>query len=231
MPAETGVEVAQRFFEGNAASYDRVVNFFTLGVDRYWKREILKRCPPRARRVLDLACGTGILTFMLARRYPEAEIIGVDIAAEYLEIARRKAAQDNLRNVIFIHSRAEDVQLDGTFDCIASSYLPKYADLELLIPKLASHLSPGGVLILHDFVYPSNPVVAFPWRIYLGLLRWVGPRLFPEWEAAFLEVADFLRQSTWVQDLPKAIEEDSFSQVRVEYLSWGTAAVVSGVRD
>lgn len=230
MATDTRVDIVHRFFSGNAASYDRIINLFTLGCDRYWKRLILERCLPRAERVLDLACGTGILTFALARRSPEAEIVGVDIMPEYLEIARRRAAEGGFRNVSFIHARAEEVVLDGTFDCITGSYLAKYADLDLLVRKMASLLRPGGILILHDFTYPSNPLVAWAWEVYLGMLRLIGPRLFPEWGSAFTELADFMRRSTWVPDLRAAMEKHGFSQIQVERLSYGTAAIISGVR-
>ena len=42
-------------------------------------------------RILDQACGTGILTLKIARRFPQARIIGVDLTDEYLRVARRKA--------------------------------------------------------------------------------------------------------------------------------------------
>lgn len=224
----TRTEIIYRFFSGNAASYDRVVHLFTLRADRAWKEEILELLPVHAKRVLDLACGTGILTLALARRYPEAEIIGVDIMPEYLEVARHKAEQANLRNVNFIHGRAEEVNLDGAMDCITGSYLAKYADLGLLTQKAASLLRPGGILVLHDFVYPSNPVMAWLLERYFQLLRVVGPRRFPEWGPVFDELFGFLRKSKWVEDLEAAMDQHAFLEVGIQYLGWGTAAIVRG---
>lgn len=222
-------QIAYRFFSGNASSYDRVVNLFTLGGDRTWKRSILDKLPPQASRVLDLACGTGILTLALAQRYPQAQVLGVDIMPQYLEIARRKATEAKISNVEFIIGRAEGVRLDGLFDCVTGSYLPKYVDPDLLIRNIAPHLRPGAPLVLHDFTYPSNRLGAWVWERYFQLLEMIGPSLFPEWSQVFVELPSFLRATTWAQDLPPAMEKSGLAQVKAEYLGWGTAAIVSGV--
>ncbi|MBI2845787.1 MAG: methyltransferase domain-containing protein [Chloroflexi bacterium] len=222
-------QIAYRFFSGNAASYEQVVNLFTLGGDCTWKRSILDKLPAQATQVLDLACGTGILTFSLARRYPQAEILGVDIMPEYLEIARSKAREEKISNVQFILERAEEVVLEGMFDCITGSYLPKYVDPQLLLRNIAPHLRSGGLLVLHDFTYPSNRLVAWVWERYFQFLQAVGPRFFPEWRPVFFELPGFLRTSNWVPELCQALEEHGLGQIEVEHLGWETGAIVSGV--
>ena len=124
----TGREsLVSSFFTGTGSSYDEVAKLFTLGLDRYWKAEIVKLVP-KSDRVLDLGCGTGILTECLATKNPAAEIVGVDITPDYLA-----AYQERLRRKPWIHARsilgnAESIALDGEFDVIASSYLAKYVD-------------------------------------------------------------------------------------------------------
>ena len=75
------------FPPGTGAHYDEIVRFSTDDRDHRWKEALLEKVPS-PRRVLDLACGTGILSSMLRSRYPEAEIVGVDINEEYLAVAR-----------------------------------------------------------------------------------------------------------------------------------------------
>ena len=60
---EASLALVEKFFAGTAGSYDFIVDTTTLGADRRWKRRIVESIPPGAARILDLASGTGILTF------------------------------------------------------------------------------------------------------------------------------------------------------------------------
>ncbi len=116
---------------------------------------------------------------------------------------------------------------DGTFDCIVSSYLAKYADLAVLVANAAGKLVPGGALVMHDFTYPRHPVFLRLWLFYLTLLRTVGSRLYPEWRQAFEGLPALIRDTTWVEDLCGLMREHAFSGITVERLTWGTAAIVA----
>ena len=221
------LEVVERFFSGTGSSYDKIVVLGTCGLDRYWKRLLLARIPQRPARIVDQAWGTGIVTIEIARRYPDCRVTGVELREEYLRYARDKAQVLGLRNVDFALGRAEDVVVDGPCDCITSSYLAKYAELPLLAQNCVRMLRPGGVVIAHDFTYPSNRVFRSIWLMYFQVLRWVWKRAFPEWRTVFDELPSFLRQTRWVDELAAALRENGFCDVRAESLSFGTAAIVT----
>ena len=98
-------ESAERFFSGNAWSYDHIARVSTLGLDGWWKRKILKKIPKAADRILEQASGTGILTCKIARLFPKSRVIGVELHEEYLKVARKKVRDLDLSNVEFIHGR------------------------------------------------------------------------------------------------------------------------------
>lgn len=231
MDVHPGTITAQRFFAGTGPSYDVIVNLCTLGFDVRWKKDILSRIPPDATAIVDQACGTGILTFRIARRFPDCRITGVELRDEYLDIARAKAGAMKLKNVEFALGRAEEVRVDGPIDCITSSYLAKYAELESLVRNAKAMLRPGGALVMHDFTYPSGAGFARKtWEFYFRMLQTVGPRAFPEWKTIFDELPEFLRQTVWVAELRQALEEQGFTAIRVESLTWGASAVVTATR-
>ena len=63
--------------------------------------------------VLDIACGTGLVTFRAAEMTgPQGHVVGVDISNEMVERARRRAAELNIANVSFERSGAEDLPLE-----------------------------------------------------------------------------------------------------------------------
>ncbi|TFB10338.1 methyltransferase domain-containing protein [Candidatus Marinimicrobia bacterium MT.SAG.3] len=223
--------VIQRFFPGTGHTYDRIVRLTTFGTDAAWKKEILSRLPKRAERILDLACGTGILTFQLARLYPNAHITGVDITEDYLDVARQTIEKLRIENVSLILSRAEDVKLKTSFDCIVSSYLARYADLEVLTQNCAKMLCSGGILLMHDFVLPTNPIVKSIWNQYFKLLSPFARWRYPEWEPAFSGLANHIRNTTWVQDLTTTMADVHLSDIRVEILGRGISAIVTARKE
>jgi len=83
-------------------------------------------------------------------------------------------------NVKFIHANAETVALEGTFDCSTSSYIPKYVDADKLLENITPALRPGGVIVLHDFLYHRHPLARKIWHGYNQVLNFVGRHLFPE---------------------------------------------------
>lgn len=223
------IALAHEFFAGNAGSYHDVVRLTTLGNDRRWKERIVQ-CLSPATRVLDLACGTGILTFAIAERYPKCTLVGVDLTAEYLDIAKQRATAIGRSDIQFVHSAAEDFRQVEPFDAIVSSYLAKYADLDVLTTNAASMLKPGGVLLMHEFTYPTNPLVALAWELYFPILQWIPSAQLRQWRAAFQGLPKLVRQTTWVAGLRRAMQRNGFVNIQIESLSWGTAAIVSGMR-
>jgi demethylmenaquinone methyltransferase/2-methoxy-6-polyprenyl-1,4-benzoquinol methylase len=224
------LETVHRFFAGTGFSYDQVAVLCTLGFDRLWKRKIIDKIPGRPRRILDQACGTGILTLEIARKFPACEIIGVELRDEYLAIAREKAQALRLENVHFILGRAEDVVLRRAFDCITSSYLAKYADLEILLAAAGKMLRPGGRLIMHDFVYPSRHLFRSAWLTHLAVLCLLGSKIYPEWRTAFCELAAFLREARWVAESIALLGENGFQNIEAETLTFGTAAILTATK-
>jgi len=221
------LEVVQRFFSDTGFSYDRVAALCTCGFDRHWKKKIIEKIPARPACIIDQACGTGILTLQIARRFPDCRVIGVELRDEYLSLAREKARAFGISNVDFILGRAEDVMPDGGCDCITSSYLAKYAELELLISNAAVMLRPGGLIIMHDFTYPSNPVFLSLWQTYFKLLRILGARIFPEWRTVFYELPEFLRQTGWISESAAIMKKKGLHDITVKSLTFGTAAVIT----
>ena len=224
------LETVHRFFSGTGLSYDRVAAVCTWGVDLYWKRRILAAIPGRPKRLLDQACGTGILTLDIARRFPDCEVTGVELRREYLDLARGKARAAGIENVRFLLGRAEDVLLEEEVDCITSSYLAKYAELPLLLENARRMLRPGGRLILHDFTYPGGRLFRFLWQVHFRLLQTAGSRLFPEWRTVFFELPDFLRETRWLPETLEGLERFSFEHIRCTPLTFGAATLVTADR-
>jgi demethylmenaquinone methyltransferase/2-methoxy-6-polyprenyl-1,4-benzoquinol methylase len=222
-----------------------MVNVATLGIDRLWKRRMVEIVRERAgepRAILDLACGTGISTFAYARAFPRARIVGVELRDEYLQRARAKCVgvQPNAPtinrcpNVEFVLSRAESFQTDQPFDVVSASYLPKYADLPVLVDRLvgARHaaplLLPGGLLIMHDFTLPPNRIALAVWRAYFWFLQTVGVKIFPSWREIYDGLPKLIEATHWTSELQTLLRDRGFQDVTFEWQTlWGSAIVTA----
>ena len=220
--------LVQRFFEGTGASYDAMVQGATLGIDGLWKRRIVECIPPDARRILDLACGTGISTLAIAAARPRAQVVGVELRDEYLAFARAKLAGNP--NVTWVLSRAEDYADPEPFDCIASSYLAKYADLPRLIRGNRAMLAPGGTLVMHDFMLPTSGVLRAVWRAYFMLMQQTVARAFPAWKEIYHGLPKLIETTRWLHELPALLEREGFEDVRVVPLTLQGSALVCAER-
>ena len=222
-----GVEIVHKFFSGTGPTYDYMVNLLTIGFDLLWKKKILEKIPQRPVRIIDQACGTGILTLKIARKFPRCRVIGVELREEYLNIAKEKTRALKLNNLEFILGRAEDVLLDDGFDCITSSYLAKYADFGSLIPNAKKMLRDGGLLIIHDFTYPPNPIFARIFELYFKVMQTVGSWKYPQWRTIFYELPELLRETEWVAELVSALQENAFLNIHIESLTFGTSTIIT----
>jgi demethylmenaquinone methyltransferase/2-methoxy-6-polyprenyl-1,4-benzoquinol methylase len=223
-----GQATVLRILGGTADDYDAVVAESTFGRDRHWKRWILERMVA-PRNVLDLASGTGILSFMVLDRFPEARLTGVDLQADYMAVAVARAAERGLGDRTEWHRAAvEEVELPAdTYDHVVSCYLPKYADRPLLARRLARWCGPGARVLLHDFAHPSDPGVDRLLRTQYE--RWLARvrHECPHWVHCFEDLYDVVRESTWTEDLPDLVRAEGFEDVELTRLHRGTAAVLT----
>jgi demethylmenaquinone methyltransferase/2-methoxy-6-polyprenyl-1,4-benzoquinol methylase len=220
-----GQELARRFFSGTSSSYDRVVRITTFGQDNQWKKAILEMIPRNNHAVLDLACGTGILSLGIAKKV--GSVTGIDLIQKSVAIARVKAESSNIENASFIVSAAETIpHSEKQFDLVTSSYLPKYGDLEIIVAEMARVLKPNGRIVMHDFVYPSNSLMRFFWKAYFGVLRVAG-RFVPSWKGVLHELDGVIYRSRWIEELGSALARNQFVDIKIRRLTFGTAAIVS----
>lgn len=100
-------------------------------------------------RVLDVACGTGVLIPDYLQR-GAAQVTAIDISPEMARIAREKFPQEN---VTVLCGDAEQAHFPALFDCIVIyNAFPHFPEPERLLAHLAGLLAPGGTLtVAHGF--------------------------------------------------------------------------------
>lgn len=165
-------------------------------------------------RILDFGCGTGASGVFLGRHFPEAEILGVELLAESLEVARARQAFYGLLNLSFLQSPGGDSLPDGLgeFDGILLSAVFEHllpAERLGLMPRLWKMLKPGGLVFLNE-----TPNRLFPMELHttgLPLINYL-PRGPSHWLARRFS--------------PRVDPDSSWERLLREGIRGGTAAEV-----
>jgi len=174
----------KRLFTRVAGKYGFVTSALSLGRDRAWKRLLIRALPEVARPMcVDLACGTGDITALLADRYPAGEVHGIDLTPAMLDLARRRCLPD----VIF--SRQDMCRLsfqDESVHIVTGGYALRNApSLEDALAEIRRVLKPGGTAAFLDFSKSANKVpqvmghiILKTWGSFWGLLLHRNPEVY-----------------------------------------------------
>lgn len=125
--------------------------------------------------IYDLGCGPGTITRLLAERWPDAAVVGVDTSAEMLATAQREAPDATFQRADIAHW-SPPAPADLLFSNAALHWLDDHA---ALLPRLVSHLAPDGVLAIQMPCNQDSPshrlmdeaAAAGPWRAKLAAVR------------------------------------------------------------
>jgi SAM-dependent methyltransferase len=140
---------SQSYFESVAGDWERIrKSYFDDRVTSLTIEKLL----PRNLTLADIGCGTGSLTFELARF--AGKVIGVDLSGEMLRRARAFAKERDLENVEFrqgdvLKLPLESHSVDAAFCVMVLHFLP---DPARAIAGLCRVVRPGGAIILVDLV-------------------------------------------------------------------------------
>ncbi len=164
----------RRVFATIANRYDLVNVLLSFNRDQAWKRRMVARANVRSDDVaLDLACGTGDITFLLARR--GARVVGLDVTPRMIELAREKARQAEQaglgghappssaregarRSPDFLVGDMMSLPFPAqTFDLVTTGYgIRNVPDIEGALREIHRVLAPGGRFLSLDFNRPTN---------------------------------------------------------------------------
>jgi 2-polyprenyl-3-methyl-5-hydroxy-6-metoxy-1,4-benzoquinol methylase len=143
-------------------------------------------------RVVEVGCGTALMTERLARS--GAEITAVDVSADLLKLARARGL--DAQRVHFVEGKFEECDLPGPYDAVIGSSVLHHLEVEPALRKARTLLRPGGAI---GFAEPNmlNPQIAIQKNVPI-IKRWSGDS--PD-ETAFIRwpLARLLRQLGFVQ--------------------------------
>lgn len=173
-------------FDEMAGAYDRCNHLFSVWIDHWWRRELVKAANPKIQqRVLDLCCGTGDVVFSFLKHTATKHVTGLDISEPMIERAQQK--QERLAKKIWLRNKTIDWQVgdaakidlaDKSIDFVTCVFgIRNISDRAGMLKEAHRLLRPRGKVFVLEFSLPSNPILRGMYRFYLGAIMPLVGRL------------------------------------------------------
>ena len=163
----------EKHFAESAPRYDIATRALSFGQDAGWKRALVAGLSPvegSTPRCVDIACGTGDIALQIAERFPDAEILGIDLTPEMIELAK---ARNHKTRVSFTTGDMSHLPLeDDSVDILTGGYAIRNApDLGETLTEFARVLKPGAQAVFLDFSKPNSSAMQ---TLQFGMLKTWG---------------------------------------------------------
>lgn len=223
-------------YEALAASYDDLTDDVEYGRRAEFLCTLMRQSRIAVHTVLDLACGTGTMTCLLAEA--GYEMIGVDASEDMLAEAARKQVSAEKIQPIYLHQTMETLDLYGTVEaavcCLDSlNYVTELRALRRTLQRLHLFIAPGGVFIF-DINSPAKlrgldgqvflderEDVYCVWRAAYEKRRRIctyGIDIFQRQGDVWVRSLEEHEERAWeVEELKRLLQEAGFGRIR----TWG----------
>jgi demethylmenaquinone methyltransferase/2-methoxy-6-polyprenyl-1,4-benzoquinol methylase len=227
-------ELVRAVFSSVAGRYDLMNDLMSGGIHRLWKSAMIDWLSPRnGQRFLDVAGGTGDITFRIRDRAPEAEITVCDLTPEMLEVGRDRAIDRGiLSGIEWVAGNAEALPVaEMKFDAYTIAFgLRNVGDQAKALREAYRALRPGGRFLCLEFSHVAVPALAKLYDLYsFKVLPWLGQQVAKDRDS-YQYLVESIRRFPSQDRLAGMLTEAGFQQVSYRNLSAGIAALHSGWR-
>jgi demethylmenaquinone methyltransferase/2-methoxy-6-polyprenyl-1,4-benzoquinol methylase len=221
-------QVAQ-MFDNIAHRYDFLNHFFSLGIDKLWRRKAIRMMLSEGpKEVLDVATGTADFAIGTAHKAPSIQVVGVDISAGMLDIGREKVKRANqVGRVELVLADGEALPFeDHRFDAFTVAFgVRNFENLEAGLKEMLRTLRSGGKGYILEFSKPKW----FPMKqIFWLYFRYIMPTL-GKWFSKDASAYTYLPESVKVfpegQEMHDILKGIGFSSCAMHPLTGGIATL------
>ena len=220
----------RRMFDAIAPTYDYMNSVMTAGAHHLWRRTVAREIvagDPAV--VLDLACGTGDLSFaVMQEAMAPCSILGVDFSPPMLSLAQAKHARLPEKRFPIEFLRANVLALplpDASVDVVTNAFLLRnLVDLQVFFAECYRVLRPGGRFITLEITHPPVPGFRNAFALYFNNVVPLLGKLLVRHQEAYTYLPTSLQSFPDAPALARALRESGFSEVSYRYLGLGTVA-------
>lgn len=223
--------VIRELFDRIAARYDYANTAMTAGLDEWWRLAAVGQLHAADDgHLLDLCCGTGALSRVLARRVPEGLVDAVDFSPKMIDIARAHAQPGNI--VFHVGDVLALPFDDNTFDGAAMAYsMRNIVDVAACLREIARVLKPGASFINLEVGKPPNPLLRRLFSFYFYKVVPLIGRTAGGDAAAYRYLPQSLVNFPDVDSVAALFQSNGFAHVRYVRMMGGVAVLHIGTKE
>jgi demethylmenaquinone methyltransferase/2-methoxy-6-polyprenyl-1,4-benzoquinol methylase len=229
-------EKIRRMFDSIAPWYDFLNHFFSLGIDRRWRRTTVKQLSHETipnGAILDVCCGTGDLTLEFIKQIKNREYYGVDLSPEMIGIGQRKIKtyQNDIIPVEFSVGDALRLPFESNcFAIVAAAFgLRNVGDTEQGLSEMIRVCKPDGIVAILEFSMPTVPVLSTVYRVYFrSILPCVGQLLTRNQDNAYHYFPESVLTFDKPEELVQRLQRLGVTDIQILPMTFGIATLIWG---
>jgi demethylmenaquinone methyltransferase/2-methoxy-6-polyprenyl-1,4-benzoquinol methylase len=214
--------------------YNALLHVMTLSFDTIWRRRLLSKMDfSREMMILDLACGTGLVTYALSRRVtPRSLVVGLDLSSPMLTAAKIKKYKTHSGcQVEFVRAVSEFLPFRSQlFSYVTVGLaLRNFANKIAMFNESLRVLTWAGWFLSVDFVRLENPWLWLVYKFHLfHTLPAIGRLVSKYWARTLLYLANSILISTPAEQICRVLVQVGFRRTSLERITLGVVALVAG---
>ena len=222
----------KHMFNMIASKYDVLNHTLSLGMDYVWRKKAIKKILNNPKEILDIATGTADFAISAAK-HTEANITGIDISDQMINVGNKKIQQKKLNNRIKLS--IEDSEnlpfLDNSYDAITAGFgVRNFENLEKGLSEIHRVVKKNGYVVILE---PSTPK-AFPLKqifsIYFQkILPFIGSLVSKD-KSAYSYLPNSVKSFPDGDDFLKILNKQGFSKTNYYPLSFGIVSMYVAIK-
>ena len=221
-----------RMFDEIAPTYDGLNRGLSLGLDKLWRRQLVRKAKALSpmESILDIACGTGDLTIELSKLRPE-RIVGIDIASKMLEIGRKKVASKGLNSLVSLQqSSALALPYPAdSFDLVTCAFgVRNFESLDKGLQEIRRVLKANGSVFILEFSLPKQKLLLWGYQFYFKMILPLIGRLFSRHNKAYSYLPASVSQFPYGEKFVQVLKKNGFVCCKCLPLTKGIVSLYFG---